>query len=122
MTKPITPIPIEDLKPCPFCGGRATDAHLAGSAWFIGGDHADDCHFADFQRTEAEAIAAWNTRSPDPPLIAEVENLRSALVALADGAEKIGEAHHIVQPLLAIYRKHGETIAEARAALSGDGG
>jgi len=53
-------------------------------------------------------------------LEAENKRLREALVALADGADKCAEApHFIVQPFLAIYKKHGETIAEVRAALAG---
>lgn len=44
------------------------------------------------------------------------EDVVEALVALADGADKCAEApHFIVQPFLAIYKKHGETIAKARA-------
>lgn len=51
------------LKACPFCGVTATGAHLGGNVWFVDCDHADGCFLGDFQRTEAEAITAWNTRA-----------------------------------------------------------
>jgi hypothetical protein len=51
----------------------------------------------------------------------ERARLREALVALADGADACAQApNYIVQPFLGIYRKHGNTIAEARTALRGD--
>lgn len=48
-------------------------------------------------------------------LLDEVERLRGALVALADAADVVGEKLHIVQPYLSLYKKHGDTIAAARA-------
>ncbi|MCC2098658.1 MAG: Lar family restriction alleviation protein, partial [Hyphomicrobiales bacterium] len=62
------------LLPCPFCNGEATDVHISGSAWFIGANHAPDCHFADFQRSQAEAIAAWNRRTL-PSLPSDIDGL-----------------------------------------------
>lgn len=53
-------------------------------------------------------------------LLDECERMREALIALADAADAVGEKLHIVQPYLALYKKHGDTIAAARAAL-GDG-
>jgi hypothetical protein len=72
-------------------------------------------------QTEAEAIAAWNTREALRTL-APNTGMREALVALADGADKCAEApHFIVQPFLGIYREHGDVIAQARAALTPQG-
>lgn len=52
-------------------------------------------------------------------LLSEIERKDEAIVALANGADKCGEApHFIVQPFLAIHKKHGETITQSRAALS----
>jgi Lar family restriction alleviation protein len=66
-----------ELMPCPFCGGNARKVkHSAGSPGTIGYDRwhgvacagcnacvgARDRRF----RTSAAAIAAWNTRTPQP--------------------------------------------------------
>lgn len=67
-----------ELMPCPFCGGNARKVkHSAGSPGTIGYDRwhgvacagcnacvgaRDDRRF----RTSAAAIAAWNTRTPQP--------------------------------------------------------
>ena len=66
-----------ELMPCPFCGGNARKVkHSAGSPGTIGYDRwhgvacagcnacvgAQDRRF----RTSAAAIAAWNTRTPQP--------------------------------------------------------
>ena len=69
-----------NLKPCPFCGGNKTvicktdyddwDAYAVSCRY-------SDCHGAIFTLgygyfpTEAEAIAAWNTRAVDPAAIRE---------------------------------------------------
>ena len=61
-----------ELKPCPFCGTLARRIKNHGcSADFWG--HCRKC-FADgpMAPTKDEAIAAWNTRIPDPR-IAELE-------------------------------------------------
>lgn len=52
----------EALKPCPFCGGEA----MIGG----GGDHNVMCLLCPASvvgDTEAEAIAAWNTRATPSP-------------------------------------------------------
>jgi Lar family restriction alleviation protein len=55
----------EALKPCPFCGGEASPFEDYGhsSAWEVGcfnGDCRVEPHV--WEKTKAEAIAAWNTR------------------------------------------------------------
>ena len=50
---------MSELKPCPFCGGEARYTNL-GCCVYI---RCDACDFSmPTQRTEAEAIEAWNTR------------------------------------------------------------
>ena len=73
----------EALEPCPFCGGSARQSIAAAK----NGPHnyAVGCSRCIIQTewtsTEAEAIAAWNTRPPNP-LQAEVEALRTRAAQL----------------------------------------
>ena len=59
----------EELKPCPFCGGDAELSHVLASVGrnYFAVECADKrgCRVVVSSRaaTEAEAIAAWNTRS-----------------------------------------------------------
>lgn len=56
---------MSDLKPCPFCGGEAetlTAESMHGGYLF--GIMCNDCRSrGDVYDTEAEAIAAWNSRA-----------------------------------------------------------
>lgn len=64
---------------CPHCGGVAYNARLVGSAWFINADHTEDCLSSDFQRTEADAVRRWNTRTPsEAALVEAVQNYVNA--------------------------------------------
>ena len=57
----------EELKPCPFCGCNAAivaSKDLTGYQWFWAKcSHIIDPHQGPRHDTEAEAIAAWNTRA-----------------------------------------------------------
>ena len=77
-----------DLKPCPFCGGKAKTHGPYG--WYRQWCISHSCKtfytgaqdaFKDYPN-EAEAIAAWNTRTqpaPDPLLDQLAEALRTAI-------------------------------------------
>lgn len=66
------PVPLDDLKPCPFCRGEARTV-AGGDRWYVTCTEAEcfcslgeiydrdampDHHF----QTEQDAVAAWNTR------------------------------------------------------------
>lgn len=59
---------MSELKPCPFCGGRQTYRKHDGGVWLTTTNHKRGCIMRDALSfvafaTEAEAIAAWNTRT-----------------------------------------------------------
>lgn len=113
MTDALTPEKIEELLPCPFCGGSAQTEHFEGNLgrwrWSVGcndhkqeaedgGEPVRECY--GFQSmtsfaTKAEAIAAWNRRASSTLTAeAEVERLRAALRPFAKAAsdyERQGE-------------------------------
>jgi Lar family restriction alleviation protein len=66
-----------DLKLCPFCGGSASTFEDYGhsSAWEVGcfnGDCRVEPHV--WEKTKAEAIAAWNRRAtPAAPTFTAAE-------------------------------------------------
>jgi Lar family restriction alleviation protein len=77
----------DELLPCPFCGdqGVLTFTKAAGMEWATVDCFNEACGaIGPAPATEAEAIAAWNTRASEPPEQGEVTDAdREAARALA---------------------------------------
>jgi Lar family restriction alleviation protein len=58
-----------ELKPCPFCGGKAETYDYYFNEWYIGCVECS-CDLGVFD-TKEEAIEAWNKRVP--PTIKDIE-------------------------------------------------
>ncbi|MBO4284288.1 MAG: Lar family restriction alleviation protein [Clostridia bacterium] len=63
---------MDELKPCPFCGGKETDDLLSlymgfgGSEWIVECDRCGaNLGWRNYNREEA--IEAWNRRASDEP-------------------------------------------------------
>jgi hypothetical protein len=84
-----------DLKPCPFCGGKATAWNLT----IEGAVHCESCrativrqHHAIHDTGYEDAIAAWNTRAPDPSIEALTEERDMATEGWAEATRLIDVA------------------------------
>jgi len=70
----------EKLKPCPFCGGEATchtQANFRASTFAI---RCKSCGcFSALYDDFPQAIAAWNARTPNTSVKADVESVAKAI-------------------------------------------
>lgn len=74
---------MNELKPCPFCGGEAEvrqyisfDETDSGEGMYSVGCYTDKCmgeYARNFYFSEDEAIEAWNTRASETQLLAEMQ-------------------------------------------------
>lgn len=103
----------DELKPCPFCGGEAKVLsgvpdgvfvqHICGWEGFASEMFGYRCS------TEAEAIVAWNRRSPDPALVKALEAASHALRSYQHGNASHELAQEIADHCDAILTKARET-------------
>jgi hypothetical protein len=95
----------DELLACPFCGGGAelNDYTAApAAAWVLVHRHKTCPVAPQIQSfgSKDSALAAWNTRSPDP----EVERLRGALERIAEGTYCRGDHRKIARAALTTQR------------------
>ena len=66
-----------EIKPCPFCGSEAQfESSFSGGPYVL----CVECGAAEmFANNEKHAATLWNTRTPDPSLIAGLREAREAL-------------------------------------------
>lgn len=118
----------EELKPCPFCGGKP-HAQLMGRMavryWEVVCDN--ECVFSGPPKdTEEQAIGAWNRRDPDAAKDAEIEKLKAALelgcTAVAELALEICGEDQSVQSAARLIERAGpaSSLGIMRDALKGD--
>lgn len=93
---------MSELKACPFCGSEARTKEEFPSfdlPWIIRVAHADGCVMLNWDAycypTEAEAIAAWNTRAALPRMVeideGEVERVARDLYAASYALDPVDE-------------------------------
>lgn len=75
-----------DLKPCPFCGGKAYIVDGGKDYSFFAGC-SNCCSYTEFFKTKDEALAAWNTRPVEDAQASEIKRLRESLEKIIDRAE-----------------------------------
>lgn len=102
MTKP------PELKPCPFCGG---EAYIDGTTWRpsdgveVAWVSCTSCGVYGPTAPAAKAIAAWNSRTPDPAVQALVEAAREVLSEVTAGTEWESVALSRLDQALAAFDK-----------------
>ena len=76
----------DELKPCPFCGGKPYLANVAmvGCAYVV----CTDCRMQSDDGGRERVVAAWNTRTDSIP--SQDALIRAALEAAANGVENLG--------------------------------
>lgn len=125
----MTDKPTQELKPCPFTGNPAR-VHCApgsdGKEWYVGAP--DGARLSRSFYTEAEAIAAWNTRSGDatelhPVLVEIMAEVEKATRKFPTWPTRIIDAGNVVAEeagelskacLQVTYEKHKETLEGVR--------
>ena len=90
----LAPAAVEGLKPCPFCSGEFAPIVIPWKEQWSMGFCSGCSASGPVRMTEADAIAAWNIRAPDPTIavlqarVAELE--KRTVIEIAKAAHAIG--------------------------------
>lgn len=108
---------MSDLKPCPFCGGEASKRLFYKGKYRV---HCNVCdaHSGDVCDTEAEAIAAWNSRAKRITND-EWESYQNSVPATEENMAKFGWVRERTCECIAEYAKSpidGKTIVLHRCS------
>lgn len=99
-----------DMKPCPFCGGKATLLYVGDSTWQVICDKCGSC--SDYYNEEwepdnqpegKEAIKAWNTRQVESELNEEIKRLREALEGIKEVSNYMSAGETTIYDSIGIY-------------------
>jgi len=110
------------LSPCPFCGGEAEiwRAHMERTAW-IGCMGKCSVLVSREYKTDADAIAAWNTRVPADHTAAVQAAVAKAVEAEREACAKIGDGiAGNTADFIRDYRRAAGHVAAAIRARKGD--
>ncbi len=116
---------MDKLKACPFCGGRAMIAATLDDMYRPMCEK-DGCCCLEGYQTRAEAIAAWNTRTPAPAPVGGdvVEALKDVLASLVAAHSLLSRSPKTAAPsdkmfdqMLKDYEKSIERGRKAYTAL-----
>ena len=81
-----------ELKPCPFCGGKAEMLNYSSNEWLV---ECTKCQgmVEKWCKTEEEAIINWNRRKPIEKALNELKELEN----LAEKRYEGGTSKHALQ-------------------------
>lgn len=106
---------MSDLKPCPFCGGKAQRMGHAGGIEFFCGNHDCIVQPCNHSTNERDALSAWNTRAvPEvPELVRYRLNSLGELVYSENGQYVLhSQAAEIIRSMIPRVNNCGRYIAE----------
>lgn len=106
-----------ELLSCPFCGGRQTYRKHDGGVWLTTTNHKRGCIMRDALSfvafgTEAEAIAAWNTRA-ERTCECVAEYAKSPIDGKTIVLHRCSACHELMRPHMAYCPNCGAKMVSA---------